>query len=247
MHSTSKLAVSSGSVCRFLTNKWVLGVAIIALTVSLCIQPVKTSLASLNYYTAKPILDTWRADPSSISLKNFNKAKNAAEAAVSLHPRFAFYADVLSEVLRWGVYAGVAENKSAANTLARRLTHESLEIRPVWAITWANLAQMQWAESGVSSSYATYLNIASDLGGHLPEVHLVWATIGLELVNKDFLFFLLIQEKVKHHVLLGLSHPRAKANLLAIIRQNNMQGLVCSWLKASESEMINVLRALKCK
>lgn len=229
------------------TYKFVRGIALIVCTVLLCVQPIKTTMASLNYYKAKPIIESWHANPSSISLANYKLAKQASLAAYSLHPALAFYTDTLSEVLQWGLYAGLEASVNESKTLAAKHTQQSLAIRPGWAVTWANLARTSWNENHKNANVITYLNNADTLGFNLPEVHVVWADIGFKLMEVDFVKFLTVQYNVKQHVLLGLNHPHARAALVTTIKRENKQAVVCAWLGANNNSEVRLLKMLKCR
>ena len=233
MHSTRRTTVKV-STHNKQKRIW-LALVLALVTLVLVSKPVKTMLASLQYYAAKPLLTSWQQDPSSITPSNYIKAKNAMQSALALHPNLALYSSGLSDILQWGAYSGIEDNPQASYQYASELLKMSLQQRPVWALSWLSLAQIKWANNVTDQDFLFYMQQAHNWGENLPEVHILWANIGLQLINKDFSLFLRLQPKVKQHALLGLTHPRARDTLLSAIKRHNKQAVVCAWLKNSQS------------
>ena len=242
--------IKQNSLVKPSQKRFLLAFALIVITVMLAIKPVKTTLASLNYYAAKPTLERWQQDPSTITKSSYTNAKKAMQGALALHPRLALYSDGLSDILQWGVYSGLETTPQQSYKQASDLLEQSLLVRPTWALSWLSLAQIKWANNITDNEFLYYLQQAHTFGKNLPEVHILWANIGLQLINKDFSLFLRLQPSIKQHVLLGLAHPRARYALLNTIKRENKQAVVCAWLKNTNninSDTLTMLqKRLKC-
>ena len=129
------------------------------------------------------------------------------------------------------------------HAVAEELNLTSLQHRPSWPATWANLVYIKWLKNELDDSFQNYLSKASFFGPNSPEVHSVIATIGLSLPERNVRLFLVNKELVKKHLLLGLEHPKAKKAVIDGVLNANKQTLVCSWLK---EESTPSPRKLKC-
>ena len=232
----------------FINKRMLLALGLIVVTVLLAIKPYKATLASLHYYSARPILESWQQDASLINASNYTKAKQSMEKAIALHPDLALYTNGLSEILQWGVYAGLEQ--SSYYQQAGELLNASLLYRPSWALSWLSLAQIKWLNSQTDNEFLYYMQQAHELGENMPEVHILWSEAGLQLINKNLPLFLRLQGFVKQHVLSGLTHPRARQKVLDIIKQENKQLVVCSWLgdipERSTEQLPMLKKRLKC-
>lgn len=199
----------------------------------LSIQPVSMMLANLQYYGAKNYLDEWQADPSQVNESQIAIAKQYAAKAIDLHPSFALYTDTLSNVLQWEALG--TKSTSLRNELlneAEALNLTSLQHRPSWPVTWANLVYVKSLKNQFDDSFQNYLSNASFFGPNSPEVHTVVASVGLSLPERNVRVFLANKDVIKNHVVLGLEHSKAKKAVIDSVLATNKQALVCSWLKA---------------
>lgn len=215
---------------------WLYTVFIIGIFFYLSISPIKTTLASLSYYGVESRLEQWKMDPSTISKQDYVNAKQDIEEAMYFHSTFAFYYEVYSEVLQWGRYNGFEDDLVATNEQIEALYSKSLQLRPTWPATWANVAQQSFFVKGVGDEVnlkeiVRYLNIAHQLGANTPEVHIIWADIGLQLIDLNFNSFLKVQKLVNTHVIKGLAHNKARDKIIEVIQAYNKAALACVWLK----------------
>lgn len=201
-----------------------------------CFKPLSDTLASINYYAARPIIEKWHADPTSITLKEYQTAYDNAVSAVEYQPELALYTDTLSEVIQWGVFAGLVESPTAAYIEASKLTETSILNRPVWAVSWANLAVLKWELGEIDGQFLTYLNKAAELGNNSPEVHIVWAKLGLQLIDVNLPLFFEVQDTVQQRIIKGLTHPRARDSVINTIEQRKKQLIVCTWLSKNANK-----------
>lgn len=209
----------------------------------LSVQPISMMLANLQYYGAKNYLDEWQISPSLVDKNQIANAEQYAVRAIDLHPSFALYTDSLSAVLQWKVLDETDPlTKMELLNEAEELNLTSLQHRPSWPATWANLVYIKWLKNELDDSFQNYLSKASFFGPNSPEVHSVIATIGLSLPERNVRLFLVNKELVKKHLLLGLEHPKAKKAVIDGVLNANKQALVCSWLKGEDVTPVKQLR-----
>ena len=189
-------------------------------------------LANLQYYGAKNYLDEWQINSSLVDKSQIANAEQYAVRAIDLHPSFALYTDSLSAVLQWkALDEEDSLTKMELLNEAEELNLTSLQHRPSWPATWANLVYIKWLKNELDHSFQNYLSKASFFGPNSPEVHSVIATIGLSLPERNVRMFLANKDVIKKHVLLGLEHSKAKKAVIDSVLVNNKQALVCSWSK----------------
>ncbi|WP_412722465.1 hypothetical protein [Alteromonas sp. D210916BOD_24] len=236
---------------------WLYVVSVIALFFYLSITPIKTTLASLSYYGVEAKLLNWRANNTAITAQDYNAAMQGSTQAIKFHPTFAFYHDIHSEVIQWGIYAGYEGDVTESFEQIEALYKQSLTLRPTWPNTWANRGQQLFYAKGANDKEAIqqaldYLKTAHQLGEHIPEVHIAWTDIGLRLVEIDFMQFLSVQQLVRSHIFKGLTHHKARNKIIELVYGFNKQALVCAWLKqeakASDDKITSgmAFKRLKC-
>lgn len=214
-------------------------VFIIGIFFYLSISPIKTTLASLSYHGVESKLDQWKALPVSITKQDYESAKNGIEQAIQYHPSFAYYYDIQSEVLQWGAYVGFEPDLEANYLNIESLHEQSLQLRPIWSVTWGNLGQqkfykalfLQNVDSIAYSEIISYLTIAHQLGKQTPEVHMIWSDVGLRMLNINFEQYLKVQELVRFHVVKGLDHPMSRGKIIETLQATNNKTLACFWLR----------------
>lgn len=210
----------------------------------LSVQPTSMMLANLQYYGAKNYLDEWQISPSLVDKNQITNAEQYAVRAIDLHPSFALYTDSLSAVLQW---KALDENDSLTKmellNEAEELNLTSLQHRPSWPATWANLIYIKWLKNELDDSFQNYLSKASFFGPNSPEVHSVLATIGLSLPERNVRMFLANKDVIKKHVVLGLEHSKTRKTIIDSVLNTNKQPLVCSWLKG---EGVTPVKQFRC-
>lgn len=193
-------------------------------------QSASAFFANLNFYAAKNIIEPLQSGESTVETSDLPAAKSAAEAAIALHSGLALYTDMLSTVKQW--QALKSDNRDAALKLldeAELLNLTSLETRPSWPVTWANLVYIKWEKREFDDDFHRYLKYASHYGPNTPEVHQVIATLGIYLYRNNIRVFLHNKDVLKTHILKGIVHPKTRRNVLKAIKADGVQQLVCSW------------------
>ena len=210
----------------------------------LSIQPISMMLANLQYYGAKNYLEEWQTNPSLVDKNQIAYAEQYAARAIDLHPSFALYTDSLSAVLQW---KALDETDSLIKmellNEAEELNLTSLQHRPSWPATWANLVYIKWLKNELDHRFQNYLSNASFFGPNSPEVHSVIATVGLSLPERNVRMFLANKDVIKKHVVLGLEHSKTRKTIIDSVTNTSKQPLVCSWLKG---EGVTPVKQFRC-
>ena len=211
--------------------------------VFLSVTSVNTVRASLHYYGAKNFIEEWETK-GNITQEALSAAQRSAIGAIERHSSHPLYTDTLSTIFQYqALHGGDDENAMKWLNRAEALSVKSIQKRPAWPVTWANLAYVKWLKGEIEPSLSEYLLKASTLGPHTPEVHTAIANIGLGMSKRYIRQFLENKALIKNHTLLGLRHPKTRASIISIAKTTQTQSLVCSWLVQAE---ITRYKALKC-
>ena len=204
-------------------------------------KSLSTVIASINFYGANNYIEQWE-DTGNATKDDLTSAYLYAENAIERHENHPLYTDTLSTILQYK-----ALSKSDYNDSKRLLREAEAENwksainRPGWPVTWANIAYIRWLRNEVNAELIQYMNKASQLGPHTPEVHLAVAEIGLGMSKRYVRTFLSNKDIVKRHTLLGLRHPQTKSKIANIVANTKTQSLVCTWLTQEETSIVKLL------
>ena len=197
-------------------------------------QSASAFVANLNFYAAKNVIEPLQSGgstvESTVETAELSAAKSAAETAIAFHSGLALYTDMLSTVKQW--QALKSDNRDAALKLldeAELLNLTSLETRPSWPVTWANLVYIKWEKREFDDDFLRYLHNATHYGPNTPEVHQVIAALGVYLYRNDIRMFLSNKDVLKAHIIKGIIHPKTRRTVLNTVKAAGVQQLVCSW------------------
>ena len=185
--------------------------------------------ASLDYYKTKSIMSLWQAEGVIESPEQYEKAKLAAYGAHNTHPNHALYLDLLGQIHEWGQISGY-ENQKQALQQAQNYYQSATQIRPIWSVTWASLANVKWRLQEFDDEMLLYLLRADQFGPRKREVNIFLSELGLALYDSNNLLLLNIIAKVKKRLTMGLLNPASRERVRAIIKKHDAATLVCFWL-----------------
>ena len=154
-------------------------VAIFGLLIFAISFPVKYGIANVQYYIADHVLISWHKSPKNLNIGSWQKALSAINKANELQPNYPLYLDIKGKVLLWGLNLNAPEvmQKPELLNLALNTFKQSLEIRPVWANTWIDLAMTKWHLNQIDDEFWLALEKAEKFGPYMPEVNLGLSTI----------------------------------------------------------------------
>ena len=210
-----------------------------------CFQSGKALFANLHFYAAKNIIKPLQDEDADAFNTDLSSAQKHALNAVSLHGDLALYTDMVSTIKQWQAFiSNDSEKMKLLLDEAETFNLMSLQNRPGWPVTWANLAYIKWHKKEFDDDFLRYIQFASKYGPNTPEVHDVITRIGLYLFESDARLFLSIKDIVKQHIIRGFNHPKTKRTLVNVVNDSGARIMVCSWLNgAYENENL----ALSCK
>jgi hypothetical protein len=186
--------------------------------------------ASLDYYKTKSIMSLWQAEGYIKSPEQYQKAKRAAYGAHNSHPNHALYLDLLGQIYEWGQISGYEDKKQALQR-AKNYYLSSTQIRLIWPITWASLANVKWRLQEFDDEMLRYLHHADKFGSRKREVNMFFIELGLALYKANNLFLLKIRVQVEQHLTLALSDSNSRQKVWAVIKKYNAVKIVCFWLR----------------
>lgn len=169
-------------------------VAIFSLLIFAISFPVKYGIANAQYYIADHVLISWHKSQKNLNIESWQKALTAINKANELQPNHPLYLDIKGKVLLWGLNLNDSDmmQKPELLNLALKSFKQSLEIRPVWANTWIDLAMTKWHLDQIDDEFWLALEKAEEFGPYMPEVNL-----GLSTIYMAFWSQLTITQKAK--------------------------------------------------
>lgn len=187
--------------------------------------------AAMHYYKAKNRLDNWVAQGKVTNEAAYQEGKSAAESAVSLSNTNPLYLDILADVYQWGLYQQLEPDSADVTKRAQALYHKSLQYRPGWPVTWANLALLKWRMKELDNEFRFYLERADTLGISQPEVHLLFTELGFATYQARHPLYTEYQAKIKHRLYQALLTPQSREKAIALIEKYEMKKTACRWLQ----------------
>jgi tetratricopeptide (TPR) repeat protein len=193
--------------------------------------------ASLDYYTVRNSVELWLNEGAPQTEENYLRAKQAVNTATLIHYSHPLYRQLVAQVKEWGVLAGFEPDLSLESAKASYL--EAVELRPLWPVTWANLAMLKWRKQEFDDEMYEYLEKANQLGPQKAEVHLLFSQLGLTLYNANHPFYSRIREDVHERIKRGLRGNDTRRQLVNFIDATGNRKAVCRWINDPSEKFIN--------
>ena len=188
--------------------------------------------ASLDYYLVRNAIEAWQVDAHIQSKSDFEQAKRAIDTANLLHRSNPFYMDLAGQINEWGAVSGFDPQTGLA--LAKRHYIEASKARPLWPVTWANLAMVKWRLQEFDEEMLMYLDKADDLGPQSVEVHILYTRLGLTLYNANHPMYTSIKDRVHRRLRLGLRNGQSRPSVVDFIHSSQSLPVVCRWLQKED-------------
>ena len=215
--------------------------AITLVLLGCCLAALNQISATLHYHEAKNRLTTWHRQGTIDSVADYEAAKSAAREALAASHNNPLYLDVLADIYQWGLYKELEKDRTAASQTAMQLYQLSLTQRPAWPVTWANMALLKWRSGEFDEAFHHYLARADALGKSQPEVHLLFAELGLVLYSARNPLYTELKDKVKHRLYQAVVNPLSREKALNIIARHQAKRTACRWLAQSTSDYASQL------
>lgn len=203
----------------------------------------KHKSASLDFYFSSNELAKWQENGAITTQESYSLALNSISNARSFHPSNAFYIDLHAQIIEWGVVSGM-EDKSLLD-YSKQQYIKSIQYRPMWPVTWANLAMIKLRKFEYDEQLLFYLQQAKKMGPHTNEVNVLYAKLGLILYSNNHPFYLHIKEKSRDSLLATLYDHNTRKQMIDMIKDTNNIRQVCRWFSNEPEIIIGVY--LRCQ
>ncbi|MFD3316127.1 VpsP family polysaccharide biosynthesis protein [Alteromonas macleodii] len=200
--------------------------------------------AALHYYKANNLLTQWRESEKINSQGDYILAKETAQKAVELSNNNPLYLDVLADIYQWGLYQKLESDPVNVTKKAMQLYKLSIQNRPSWPVTWANMAVLKWRNGEFDENFKFYLSQADKFGKSQPEVHLLFTELGLAAYQARHPLYTQYKQTIKHRIYNAILSPKSRDKALSLIEKYEQRRIICRWLTKENNGY--VLRLAKC-
>lgn len=226
----------------FSSNRWLVLILLLITTIGLY-NAIRFGAAALDYYFVRNAIELWQKDANQQTSEKYNAAKEAINSAEFKHSSHPLYADLSGQLAEWGVIAGYESEDALLNAKADYL--RATQLRPSWPVTWGSLALIKWRLQEFDDEMLKYLNMADQMGGQKPEVHVLFSELGTALYQANHPFYVNIREQTQQRLIDGLRNRESRARVIQAIEKNNAMELACIWSSRIDEKVNQEI--LKCK
>jgi hypothetical protein len=201
-------------------------------------------VANVDYSFVKNSIEAWQQKGLTQDPSKYTAAKQAIENAGVLHSSHPMYKDLTAQINEWGVVSGFDTDLSLQQAKKNYLL--ASRSRPLWPLTWGNLAMVKWRMLEFDEEMLRFLNQADSLGPQTPEIHILFSQLGLVLYQESHPFYTELSDTIHKRLQKGLgphSH-RARPIILDYIHANGHKEAVCGWMKPLDETIY--IDTLKC-
>lgn len=236
---TTESNSGSHTLLKKFTAKRLFPILILMIAIVGFVNAFRFGGASLDYYTVKNSINLWLNKGSVQSQESYENAKASIDTANMLHHSHPLYIELDAQIKEWGVMSGFEPNMSIEQ--AKKSYLAATKVRPLWPVSWANLAMLKWREQQFDKELLSYLYNADTLGPQKAEVHLLFAQLGLSLYKANHPFYTQIKLSVHDHVKKGIRSNATRPQLIAFIQQGDHFKTVCRWISDDDDNFAEQL------
>ena len=189
---------------------------------------IKFGGASLDYLSVTNIIASWQDNAAISSQEEYDDVNASITNAKTLHGSHPLYTELAGQMQEWGAVSGYADTD--ALNLAKGHYLATTKLRPLWPVTWANLAMVKWRLHEFDDEMLSYLHKADELGPYSKEVHVLFTRLGISLYQANHPMYSDVKETVHERIRKGLQNKQAKIDIVAFIDSTNSLGAVCRWI-----------------
>jgi hypothetical protein len=207
-----------------------IGSLLLLLSVVGVYQSIRFGIASLDYYSVKNTLDTWREDLTGSNNTEYLKVTDSIRSAQALHPTNPLYRDLQGQILEWGALANYIEYEAALKK-AKNYYLNAIKLRPTWPVSYASLALIKWRLGEFDSEMMSYINNSLKFGPMKAEVHILVVELGLSLYASNHLYYKELRPFVRERMSYGLRNYQSRHRIKSSIESLGQQKTSCRWMK----------------
>lgn len=207
------------------------------------INAFRFGAASLDYYFVRNSIELWQDQGLVQDKQQYDSAKRAISTANTLHSSNPLFVELRAQISEWGALSEFEPSGSLSTAKANYLL--ATEIRPLWPVTWTNLALLKWRLQEFDDEMLLYLEKADALGRQKSEVHLLYTKLGLALYKSNHPMYTKLKDTVHERIRKGLRSHIIRYEIRAYINQNGYLKVACRWMKPLDDMVFSEI--LECK
>ena len=218
----------------YIKKEYALAIIVFSIALIGVLNALRFGIANIEYYVAKNTMQEWQEAQEVTSNDSFEKASLAVATAKILHSSNPLYIDLAGELNEWASLAGEdISNKTLQQSLesAKAYYLEATKNRPLWPVSWANLAMIKWRMQEFDDEMMTYLQKADTLGSQSHEVDLLFTRLGIALYQSNNPFYTNLRDTVHNRLRASLVDERSRVMVLAYIESTKSIEVACAWMK----------------
>ncbi len=212
-----------------LPHKHVMAVFVILMVAVGLYNSINFTLANLNYYHAKIIIDKWTSGNYLNKKEEYQVAESAIQSALAYHFDKPLYLETYAQILEWGFVFQIVGTRKLEQ--AENLYRSALHKRPLWPATYANLAMTKWRMQEIDNDFKHYLLTADELGSQTQEVHLLFTQLGIIWYQANHPLYMEFKDIIFARIRAGLRSKSIRQQVLSYIDSTNSKKDVCRWFK----------------
>lgn len=221
----------------YLKKEYALAITVCCIVIVGLFNALRFGLASAEYHQAKDIMETWHVEQKVSSAQSYQEAASAVATAKFLHSSNPLYLDLAGELNEWAAIAGAdlsQQDPASSLQTAKEYYLEASKARPLWPVTWANLAMIKWRLQEFDEEMLRYLNQADRLGPQAVEVDLLFIRLGIALYQSNNTFYIPLKERIHNRLRSGIVNERSRSLVLSYIDSTESIEFVCAWMRELE-------------
>ncbi len=174
----------------------------------------------------------WISEGIVTDQRDWDAAVKWSELSIKLNPFSANYVEMLGRIYRWRFFVGdnpirsFEEAEQIANT-GLNFFRRSIELRPTWPRSWANLLQLKSIVGQIDYEFERVWEKSVELGDWEPEVQTILLEAGL--IHWDN-FSPSLRDKTLEIFVSTASKPYSQLRAIAVVNRLQAWPLVCSTL-----------------
>jgi len=205
----------------------VLAMVLIVCSLLIVWQLFRVMMADLIAYRAEYAIEQWQKNKTTPKADDLDKALSDIDSAISWQPDNPELLDVKVQLLLYLAYADFSNTERFRSSISAGLdlSRQSVQLRPRWPYSWANLALAKAYLNQNDDEFATALKKSARFGPWEPSVQSTLAEAGMVQWNgldKS------LRQVVSDNIYRGLL--RNSVSMKAVVDRHRKRFLVCAYL-----------------
>jgi hypothetical protein len=220
--------------CAQIKKEQFLAICILIIAAFGFLNALRFAGASVVYSAVRDNVSNWHSNIGIQDKEAFESVNLSIFTANLLHSSHPLYIDFAGQVDEWGEVSGFGQQNSLQK--AEQHFQDAVKIRPLWPVSWANLAMIKWRLQEFDQQMFAYVMKAHELGSQSAEVHTLFALLGITLNNANHPMFNDIGDLSREHISRGLRNEQSKKLIVAFVQSTSSLSTVCRWVGLQDRE-----------